>query len=260
MYVVVISGSGDVKKFISKWRWNYRYRHREVDWAVFAEQSISNGVAVVFNSSFLGLFGALKVSEIAMGLGFTARIYWLDVFYSPDSFFEEELREYAYMGATGKDIERVVKGRLSSRLPEVFSMVREDRVYGFGAYTLGDRELKLAVTSWRSNVKARLPESMRGHVLLEAFRSKEFIVLLKGSLLSLLFISRLEKIFRRKAWSTRFYRGTLIEDAEKHIDEKLREKIEKIPPHLVHDIRKALVKRRLPKGKQRKEIIEAMQY
>jgi len=255
VYVVVISGSGDVKKFISRWRWNYRYRHKEVDWVVFAEQSISNGVAVVFNSSLLGLFGALKVSEIAMGLGFETRTYWLDVFYSPDVFFEEELREYAYMGATGKDIERVVKGRLSSRLPEVFSMVREDRVYGFGAYTLSDGGLKPAVMSWRSNVKARLSRTMKEHVLLEVFRSKEFLVVLKGSLLSLLLISKLEKIFRRRARSIRFYRGTIVKDIEGHIDKKLKEKIEKIPPHLVYDVRKALIERRLPR---RKEIIEVM--
>ncbi len=259
MYAVVALG-GDVKKFISRWRWNYRYKHKEVDWAVLAEQSISNGVAVVFNSSLLGLFGALKVSEIATGLGFTARIYWLDVFYSPDTFFEEELREYAYMGATGKDIERVVKGRLSSRLPETFSIVREDRVYGFGAYALSGKELKPAVTSWRSNVKTKLSKDMREYILIEVSHGRDFLVVFRGSLLSLLFISKLEKIFKRRVRATRFYKGTLIKDTESHIEKKLREKIEKIPPHLFYDIKRILIKRKLPLGKQRKEIIEAMQY
>ncbi|OYT52053.1 MAG: hypothetical protein B6U73_00480 [Desulfurococcales archaeon ex4484_204] len=172
----------------------------------------------------LGVYTEATLSEgVATSLGLTARIYWLDVFYSPDTFFEEELREYAYMGATEKNIERVVKGRLSSRLPEVFLTDRHDRVYGFGAYALKNEALKPAVTSWRSNVKAKLPKNMRKHILLEASRAREFLVVLSGSLLSPLLISKLEKIFKRKIRNTRFYKGTIINDTVRYIDEKLRE-------------------------------------
>lgn len=259
MYVVVALG-GDVVKLIGRWRKNYRYKHREVDWAVLAEKSLPNGSVAVFNDSLMGLFGALKLSEIAMGLGFETRIYWLDTFYSIETFLEEESKDYAFMGATGKDIERVVKGRLSSRLPETFSIVREDRVYGFGAYALSGKELKPAVTSWRSNVKTKLSKDMREHILIEVSRGRDFLVVFRGSFLSLLFISKLEKIFKRRVRATRFYKGTLIKDTESHIEKKLREKIEKIPPHLFYDIKRILIKRKLPRGKEREEIIEAMRY
>ena len=117
------------------------------------------------------------------------------------------------------------------------------------------------IEDWRKHVRYSLPEEIRKEIIAEKqVKSWYYIIVMYKSLASLFIIRRLEALAKKHRVKIDVYETKAVIIDESYIDEKLREKVEKIPPHLVHDIRKALVERRLPRGKQRKEILETMRY
>jgi len=119
-------------------------------------------------------------------------------------------------------------------------------------------DLSKLISRWRKNFKHRLPENIKREVLVEAKTSKNtLLALFRSTLMGLFLALKLKKIADDLGMWVVLYRAESIIDVEKLIDEEIKKRIEKIPPELIHPIKKALKEPKLPR-KNREEIINHM--
>ena len=85
-----------------------------------------------------------------------------------------------------------------------------------------------------------------------------YLLVIRRSLLGLWIVLKLEDLCRKHGVSIHVHESNSVIIDEEYIDRIIKEKLEKIPPHLLYHIKKALIERRLPRGKNKEEVIEAM--
>jgi len=125
--------------------------------------------------------------------------------------------------------------------------------------TLDVRKLSVLISRWRVGVKSRLSDDLRSHVLVESrVSSNVLIVVFRDSLAGLFLALKLVRVAESLGLWVTMYKAEVVSDVEALIDSELRKRLDKIPPELIHPVKKALKEGKLPRGKLREEVIKAM--
>ena len=131
--------------------------------------------------------------------------------------------------------------------------------YVVEVFSLDESRVKSFVDDWQKHVKYSLPKEIKGEVRVESrVGIYMYLLVVRKSLLGLLIVLKLADLSRKHGVSINTYEaGTVVIDGG-YIDKMIRERLDKILPHLIYTIRESLLKRKLPRGKLREEVIKAM--
>ena len=122
-----------------------------------------------------------------------------------------------------------------------------------------EEKLEKPVVKRRKIYRYSPPDELRKRILVERSVSDwEYLIVIDTKLSGLVAARIVERIATKHGLRAAIYEAKPVLLTEGYIDEKIRENMDGIPPHIVYEVRKALLEGKLPRGEKRKELLKTL--